>query len=182
VSLAAWWRANSKVQYIKWRRAAVFVGIFLPPIIYLATNWREEQKRMRGENQYIQNLAAEVQKLSQEGEKIFIWGRMPELYYFSQRLPASRFITSNFVVGMNTYNYNDRDAQDNNAIGSRKLDWLLRDLAANRPRLIIDTSPQNFRQYGKYPLAEMAPLQDFLQKNYRLAKTIDRLAIYATKF
>ncbi len=182
VSLAAWWQGNSNAKHVKRLRAAILAGIFMPPIIYLATNWREEQKRMQGENLYFQNLATEVQKLSVEGEKIFVWGRMPELYYFSQRLPASRFITSNFVVGMNTYNYNDRDAQYDNAIGSRMLDWLLIDLAANHPKLIIDTSPQNFRQYGKYPLAEMAPLQDFLQKNYRLAKTIDRLAIYAAKF
>lgn len=182
VSLAAWWQANGKVKYIKWRRAAVLAGIFLPPVIYLTTNWREEQKRMRGENLYFQNLATEVQKLSVEGEKIFIWGRMPELYYFSQRLPASRFITTNFVVGMNTYNYKDRAAQYGHIIGSQMSDWLLSDLAANRPQLIIDTAPQNFRQYGKYPLAEMAPLRDFLQENYRLAKTIDRLAIYAVKF
>ncbi|MCI0693113.1 glycosyltransferase family 39 protein [candidate division KSB1 bacterium] len=182
VSLAAWWRANGKVHYIKWRRVAVLVGIFLPPIIYLATNWREEQKRRRGENQYIQNLAMEVQKLSGDGDKIFIWGRIPELYYFSQRLPASRFITCNFVVGMNTYNYNDRAAQYDYAMGPRLLDWLLHDLAVNRPKLIIDTSPQNFRQYGKYPLAEMAPLRDFLQRNYRMAKTIDRMAIYAAEF
>ncbi|MGH7595912.1 MAG: ArnT family glycosyltransferase [bacterium] len=182
VSLTVWWRANGNVKYAKWRRAAVRVGIFLPPIIYLATNWQEEQKRMEGENRYFQNLAAEVRKLSEEGEKIFVWGRMPELYYFSQRLPASRFITSNFVVGMNTYNYKDRTARYDHAMGSRMSDWLLNDLAANRPQLIIDTSPQNFRQYGKYSLAGMALLQDFLQKNYRLAKTIDRLAIYKAKF
>ncbi|MGH7454279.1 MAG: hypothetical protein ACRENG_23190, partial [bacterium] len=182
VSLTAWWQASGSVKYVKWQRAIVLAGIFMPPIIYLATNWREEQKRMQGENLYFQNLATEVQKLSVEGEKIFVWGRMPELYYFSQRLPASRFITSNFVVGMNTYNYNDRAVQYDHVMGSRLLDWLLNDLAANRPNLIIDTSPQNFRQYGKYPLAEMAPLQDFLRKNYRLAKTIDRLAIYEAKF
>jgi 4-amino-4-deoxy-L-arabinose transferase-like glycosyltransferase len=182
VSLVAWWEASDKVKYVKWRRAVVLSGIFLPPLIYLPTNWREEQKRMQGENLYFQNLAVEVQKLSGEEEKIFIWGRMPELYYFSRRLPASRFITSNFVVGMNTYNYKDRDAQDEHVMEARLLDWLLSDLMVNRPQLIIDTSPQNFRQYGKYPLAEMAPLQDFLQKNYRVAKFIDRLVIYTAEF
>lgn len=100
---------------------------------------------MQGENQYVQNLATEVRKLSGEEDKIFIWGRMPELYYFSQRLPASRFITSNFVVGMNTYNYSERTARYDPAAWSRMSDWLLNDLAANRPQLIIDTSPQNFR-------------------------------------
>jgi 4-amino-4-deoxy-L-arabinose transferase-like glycosyltransferase len=182
VSLTAWWEANGTVKYAQWQRAAVIAGIFLLPLIYLATNWREEQKRMQGENRYCQNLAMEVQKLSREDDKIFIWGRMPELYYFSQRLPASRFITCNFVVGMNTYNYYAKTANDKSADYAPMVNWLLNDLAANRPRLIIDTSPQNFRQYGKYPLAEMAPLRDFVQKNYRLAKTIDRLTIYAAKF
>jgi 4-amino-4-deoxy-L-arabinose transferase-like glycosyltransferase len=182
VSFAAWWQASGTIKYMKCQRAVVLAGIFLPPLIYLATNWREEQKRMQEENRYFQNLAIEVRKLSGKEDKIFIWGRMPELYYFSQRLPASRFITSNFVVGMNTYNYSERTARYDRAAWSRLSDWLLNDLAANRPQLIIDTSPQNFRQYGKYPISEPAPLRDFLNQNYRLVKTIDRVAIYEANF
>ena len=182
VSLAAWWQKSGSAKYVRRLRAVVLSGIFIPPVIYLATNWREEQKRMQGENRYFQDLATEVRKLSAAGDKIFIWGRMPELYYFSQRLPASRFITSNFVVGMNTYNYSERTTRYDRAAWSRLSDWLLNDFAANRPKLIIDTSPQNFRQYGKYPISIVASLRDFLNQNYRLVKTIDRVAIYAANF
>jgi 4-amino-4-deoxy-L-arabinose transferase-like glycosyltransferase len=181
VSLTAWWQKSGSVHYVRRLRAVVLAGIFLPPIIYLATNWREELKRMQGENRYFQNLASEVSKLSEAGDKIFIWGRMPELYYFSRRLPASRFITGNFMVGMNTYNYSERTARYDRAAWSRMWDWLLYDLAANRPKLIVDTSPQNFRQFGKYPISDIAPLDDFLKKNYRLAKTIDFLKIYESR-
>ncbi len=182
VSLAAWWQTSASMKYVTRLRVVVLAGIFIPPVIYLATNWWEEQKRMQGENRYFQNLAIEVRKLSKAGDKIFIWGRIPKLYYFSKRLPASRFITSNFVVGMNTYNYSERTARYDRAAWSRMWDWLLYDLATNRPKLIIDTSPQNFRQYGKYPISAEVSLRDFMHKNYHLVKSIDRVAIYVINF
>jgi len=59
---------------------------------------------------------------------------------------------------------------------------LMNDLIKNRPKLIIDTAPQNFRQFGKYPISAIAPLQHFLNNNYHLVATLDRLAIYAAEF
>jgi len=177
VAIVDWWP-----QTVGWKRAAVLAGIIIPPIIYLGVNWREEQKRMNGENRYFQTIAAEVRKLSAPSDKIFIWGRMPELYYFSQRLPASRFITGNFVVGMTTYNFADTSARYDSSRMAPMLSLLMDDLIKNRPRLIIDTAPQNFRQFGKYPISDIASLQEFINKNYRLAAALDRLAIYAAEF
>ena len=177
-SIADWW----PVCDMKWKRLIVLAGIVIPPIIYLWVNWQEEQKRMQRENQYFQSIAAEVRKLSAEDDKIFVWGRMPELYYFSRRLPATRFITGNFIVGMTTYNFEDPAVRYNNAQTSPGLDWLMDDLIENPPKLIIDTAPQNFRQYGKYPISDIAPLREFIGKNYHLVASIDRLAIYAAQF
>jgi hypothetical protein len=126
----------------------------------------------------LQGIAAEVRKLTSDRDKIFIWGRMPEVYYFSQRLPASRFITANFVIGMTTYNYHNNKVAIDTSGASPIGDALLNDLIANRPQLIINTAPQNFRQYGKYPIAAFPRFYDFLHTNYRLAKTIDGLQIY----
>jgi hypothetical protein len=177
VAIIAWWP-----QTVGWKRAAVLAGIIIPPIIYLGVNWREEQKRMNGENRYCETIAAEVQKHSAPADRIFIWGRMPELYYFSQRLPASRFIACSFVVGMTTYNFTDPSARYDSSRSAPMLSMLMDDLTKNHPKLIIDTAPQNFRQFGKYPISGIASLQEFINKNYRLAATLDRLAIYAAEF
>jgi len=182
VAIVDWWPAHDSTSNAKWKRRAVLAGIIIPPIIYLGVNWREEQKRMNGENRYFQTIAAEVRKLSAPADKIFIWGRMPELYHFSQRLPASRFITSNFVVGMTTYNFADTSARYDSSRSAPMLSLLMNDLAKNRPKLIIDTAPQNFRQFGKYPISGIAPLQQIISKNYHLVATLDRLAIYAAEF
>jgi 4-amino-4-deoxy-L-arabinose transferase-like glycosyltransferase len=176
VAIVDWWP-----QTVGWKRAALLAGIIIPPIIYLGVNWREEQKRMNGENRYFQTIAVEVRKLSSPDDKIFIWGRMSELYYFSQRLPASRFITSNFVVGMTTYNFADTSARYDSSRMAPMMSLLMDDLVKNRPRLIIDTAPQNFRQFGKYPISAIAPLQEFIDKNYRFAAALDRLAIYTAE-
>jgi len=182
VAIIDWSLAHDSTPNVKWKRRAVLAGIIIPPIIYLGVNWREEQKRMNGENRYFQSIATEVQKLSAPADKIFIWGRMPELYYFSQRLPASRFITGNFVVGMTTYNFADTSARYDSSQMAPMLNLLLKDLAKNHPKLIIDTAPQNIRQFGKYPISGIAPLQHFISNNYHLVATLDRLAIYAAEF
>jgi len=182
VAIIDWWPAHNSTQNAGWKRRAVLAGIIIPPIIYLGVNWREEQKRVNGENRYFQTIAAEVRELSAPADKIFIWGRMPELYYFAQRLPASRFITSNFVVGMTTYNFTDTSARYDSSRMAPMLSLLVDDLVKNRPRLIIDTAPQNFRQFGKYPISDIASLQQFIDKNYRLITTLDRLKIYAAEF
>jgi len=182
VAMVDWWPAHDSTPNAKWKRRAVLAGIIIPPIIYLGVNWREEQKRLNGENRYFQTIAAEVQKLSAPTDKIFIWGRIPELYYFSQRLPASRFITSNFVVGMTTYNFADTAARYDSSRAAPMLNLLMDDLTKNHPKLIIDTAPQNFRQFGKYPISGIAPLREFIDKNYRLVAALDRLVIYAAEF
>jgi hypothetical protein len=145
----------------------------------LGVNWQEELKRDRLVNQPIRAIAAEVQELSSNQDKIFIWGRMPELYYFSRRAPASRFIT--FLVWMNMYNYREKNPQVNSDAFAPIWDLLLADLTHKRPKLIIDTAPHDFRYFGRYPLSEFPRLHDFINKNYRLARSIDRFEIYQSK-
>jgi hypothetical protein len=178
-SIVAWRQKSRSLPLGKWQRAFVLAGIVIPPVIYLGANWREELKRVNGENQYMQALAVKVQQRSADGDPIFVWGRMPELYYFSRRLPASRFITCNFLVGMTTYDYYEKNAKPDSAFSSPIWDSLFSDLARNRPKLIIDTSPRNFRQYGKYPISEFPRLHDYLSRHYHLVETIDQLSIYS---
>jgi hypothetical protein len=64
-----------------------------------------EWRRNEEENALPRRISAHVREQVRPDESVFIWGRMPEVYYFARRRPASRFFTSNFLVGMNTYNY-----------------------------------------------------------------------------
>ncbi len=181
-ALSEWRQKSAALKFANWKRGFVLAAIVLPPTIYLIVNWQVELKRMTHEHQLFRMLAEDVRQQTSEADKIFVWGRMPELYYFSQRLPASRFITCNFVVGMTTYNYDDREARMVDAGFSRAGELLLKDLQHNRPKLIIDTSPLDFRQYGKYPVSAFPRLQDFLRENYRALKNSSGLEIYEARF
>jgi 4-amino-4-deoxy-L-arabinose transferase-like glycosyltransferase len=176
-----WWRESGTRRFAKWRRGIVFAGIVAPPLIYLGTNWQEELKRMEQVNRFLQQIAAEVQQLTSEEDRVFIWGKMHEVYYFSRRLPGSRFVTCDFIAGMNAYNYNDETARMGDIEGSPIAAQLFDDLHNNRPKLVINTSPLNFRQYGIYPVSDFPRLHDFINRNYRLAKTIGPLEIYEFK-
>jgi len=115
-------------------------------------------------------------------EKIFVWGRAPEIYYFSETLPASRFIACNFIVGMTTYNYKNLDVDINKDINEQAWGWFMDDLQKNKPYIIIDTAVSNFRQYGKYKISYYSQLKNFIQINYNLDKTIEQWDIYSRKF
>ena len=175
-SIVEWWRESKAIKFAKLKRSLAVAGIAIPPLIYLEVNWREELKRDRWVSQPIRSISAEVQKLSSNKDKIFVWGRMPELYYFSRRLPASRFIS--FLVWMNSYDYREKNSAVNSDAFAPIEDLLLADLTRMRPKIIIDTAPPDFRYFGKYTLSEFPRLQNFVDKNYRLVRTIDRFEIY----
>jgi len=177
VTLADWWNSSKAAKHGGIKRVVVIAGILVPPLIYLGENWQEELQRMREENANYQMLAQRISHLTSAEERIFVWGRVPELYYFGRRLPASRFIACNFVVGMNTYNYYDAEAsmpEVNDAIW----DSLMQDLTEHRPRIIVDTAPANLRQFGKYPIARFRRLQDRVQEHYEAIDTLNQVVIY----
>jgi hypothetical protein len=179
--LAAWWSRAGSALGATWKRGLIVAALAIPPMVYLVVNWQEELRRMNGEPIFVQEVAAAVQGLTTEDERIVVWGRMPELYYFAERLPGTRFITVDWIVGMNPYNYADGNARLKNGGESPIGNLFLADLTANRPKLIIDTSPENFRNYGRYPTADFPRFRQFIDRNYRRRQTVGRSVIYEIK-
>ena len=77
-------------------------------------------------------------------DKILVWGSEPEIYWASNRLPATRFLTTpTFLTG----NHPGRPADeiDTDADTARNWEYFYEDFTADPPRYLLDTSPSKLR-------------------------------------
>jgi 4-amino-4-deoxy-L-arabinose transferase-like glycosyltransferase len=99
-------------------------------------------------------------------ETIFVWGFNPDIYLYTQRPPASRFVYCSFLTGLIPWTNLAPEKDTRYAIVPGAMDQLLSDLERARPAFIVDCSVGPHRRFEKYPLAEFAPLSDYVTKNY----------------
>ncbi len=103
-------------------------------------------------------------------ERIFVWGYHPDLYLFSDRRPASRFVYASFLSGLIPWT-NTAPGQDTAyAIVPGARATLLRELDAARPVFVVDCSAGPNRWWNKYPLGTFPGLRDWLAENYVVAE------------
>ncbi len=109
---------------------------------------------------------------------IQVWGSVPEIYWASDKLPATRFLTiPTFLTGHHP------GRPDNVSAGidaNAHLSWryFLQDFAAHPPRYLLDTSPANVRGAKFYPISEFPAFAAIVHDQYRYVRSIDHIAIY----
>jgi len=172
---------NNITNSINFKKIIIIMVIISVPLFSLCRSWRE-RIRAYAEDETIIKISESIEQNSNMEDKIFCWGIMPELFVHTKRLPASRFVASNFLVGKNTYN--------NYISASKKLtlkSWnffkkdLMLDLEKNRPRIIVDTSTGNWKNFGFYQVRNYPELVIFIEKNYSKISVIDKMVIYSYK-
>ena len=112
-------------------------------------------------------------------DRIFVWGHMPEIYWASDRRPASRFITSGFPIG----DWGSRPAGDesSNVPTPGAFALMMDELRAGHPRYVLDTTPAAFRGSQYSPMSKFPELRRFVDSYYEYVRTIDGIAIYESR-
>jgi 4-amino-4-deoxy-L-arabinose transferase-like glycosyltransferase len=111
-------------------------------------------------------------------DRILVWGSEPEIYWASNRLPATRFLTTpTFLTG----NHPGRPADDTDVDANTEQNWqyFYEDFFADPPRYLLDTSPAKLR--GAHPIAKFPAFAELVKQQYRYVRTIDDVAIYIRK-
>jgi 4-amino-4-deoxy-L-arabinose transferase-like glycosyltransferase len=113
-------------------------------------------------------------------DRIAVWGSVPEIYWASNRRPATRFLTtSGFLADVNPGRPGtDADPKDVDPV---MWQYFYQDLAKHPPRFVIDTSPARIRGAQYAPIGEFPKLQKFMDDDYRYVRSIDKIAIYEHK-
>jgi 4-amino-4-deoxy-L-arabinose transferase-like glycosyltransferase len=109
-------------------------------------------------------------------DRVLVWGSVPEIYWASNRRPATRYITASFLAG----NYPGRPAADVAPEKSSTLlwNWFYEDLAAKQPRYILDTAPAHIRGAEYTPINRFPRLEAIVSTLYKYTGTIDGITVY----
>jgi MFS family permease len=109
-------------------------------------------------------------------DRIFVWGHMPEIYWASNRRPASRFFSSGFILG----DWGSRPAGDTstNVPTPGAFALMMDDLRMQPPRVVLDTTPAAFRGSQYSPMSKYPELRGFVDSRYEYVRTIDGISIY----
>lgn len=117
-----------------------------------------------------------IEANASDTERILVWGALPEVYWASNRRPATRFASNSFVTG----HWGGRPKGDLSAdlATPDALGQFLADFAAHPPRYVIDTSPAAIRDAQYYPLSRFPSIDALVRANYRPVESIDGIEIY----
>jgi hypothetical protein len=120
-------------------------------------------------------MVQQIVKETRPNDRIFVWGSWPELYSFSNRRMATRFVSCSHLVG--GYSHRPREVRDT-AKSVIPESWVMfqADWEAHPPVLIIDTSTVD-RVWAPHPMTRYPVLRAFLGQ-YRIETVIDGDTIY----
>jgi 4-amino-4-deoxy-L-arabinose transferase-like glycosyltransferase len=121
-----------------------------------------------------------IKKHTNPQDRIFVWGWFTPIYVYSERAPSTRFVFTTIHTGY-------KPGRDSNEQDRADISWLLlpeawpmleTDLNREPPELIVDTSPGNYHDFGRYPMRDYPILRSFVERNCRLEKSIAGTDIY----
>ncbi len=168
LSLAVGWGVH---RLLHWRpQKFAFAGpmiagtLCLAILIQFANRYQIIDRELSGAKQYQLDYGTIVQRYTTPTERIFVWGYYPEIYFHAQRLPATRFVYTNYITGMIAWSNIDAMKKVEYAVSPGGWDKFYADFAKTPPALIVDT--KSGRNYVKFPIANRPPLWREINAHY----------------
>ena len=127
------------------------IALALLSLIVPAISWLTTVDTADGHNRELGQL---IQAHTRPSDRIFIWGYMPEMHVYAQRLPSTRYFYTNWVTGLVPWTNLDWLKDTKYAVIPGTPELLRSDFARRPPTMIVDTMSR--RGYLKYPLREQA--------------------------
>jgi 4-amino-4-deoxy-L-arabinose transferase-like glycosyltransferase len=154
----------------RWIRAGIIGAVALPAIGFLVGAFV-----VRTQTLNFLPIVQHIVKETTPNDRIFVWGSCPQLYSFSGRRMATRFVSCTHLVG--AYASRPREVTNKGkSLIPGTWDMFQADWEAHPPALIIDMSTVD-RFWAAHPMTRYPVLRAFLGK-YRLETVIDSKTIY----
>ena len=119
--------------------------------------------------------ARKIARETTPNDRIFVWGSSPQLYSFSDRRMATRFVSCSHLAG--AYASRPREVRDKGkTVIPGTWDMFQSDWKAHPPVLIIDTSAVD-QFWSKHPMTRYPVLRNYLP-GYRVESVINGETIY----
>jgi hypothetical protein len=162
-------------------RAVTVLLLVLPVAAFTMAGWvRITRAELDGLRPEVEAVASKVRSLTAPGDRIFVWGYWPQLYFNARRLPATRFVYAQTLAG---YVPGHPDSLDPAADTRHYViadHWRLwsEDMQRHPAELIVDTAPGAIHFWEKYPIRDYPPLQEMVSRSYRLEAEVAGVRIY----
>lgn len=168
------WRRQRDLPALPVSSRLVLVSLLIPYILFFGENvYRVKQFWTIGQRPDIQHAGMFVRKMSEPNDTLFVWGYYPELYFYSNRLNASRFVETHFLTGQLR-----ESSTSANAGESQLWQWLWNDLQRSEPRWIIDSSAMPVSWRYLHGMAEYPAFEQHVQTHYRERKRYGLIVLY----
>jgi hypothetical protein len=105
---------------------------------------------------------------TQPMDRIVVWGFSPAVYWYADRLPASRFLWSDVLVGRMPGLQRELEATIDFTQYERPELWdmFYGDLAKTPPAYIIDMAPTGMHNYQNFPMSKYPELMAYVHARY----------------
>jgi hypothetical protein len=119
-------------------------------------------------------IAAAVDARANPADRIFVWGQFPQIYWASDRRPATRLLTAGFLTGFS-------GGRSKQLVGPQYAvpgawDDFEADLAAHPPALIVDAS-----QGTVFAVGGFREFATYLNENYTPVESVDGVVLYVRR-
>src|SRR5215813_9969294 len=157
-------------QSWRWIRIAIIAAATLPAIGFLI-----EAFAVRKQTLNFSPVVQQIVKETRPSDRIFVWGSTPEIYSFSDRRMATRFVSCTHLVG--AYASRPHEVRDKGqTVIPESWKMFKADWEAHPPELIIDMSTAD-PFWATHPMTRYPALRSFLGQ-YRVESVIDGKTIY----
>ncbi len=154
----------------RWTRAGIIGAAALPAIGFLTVAFATRVKDLD-----FLPIVQHIVKETTPNDRIFVWGSSPQLYSFSGRRMATRFVSCTHLVG--AYAARPREVKDRaESVIPGSWEMFRRDWEAHPPALIVDLSTV-VPGWATHPMTRYPVLRAFLGK-YRVETVINGKTIY----
>lgn len=177
------WFKITELEIKRWRTNLLAISFIIIPLIFSSVHWWSYFSRwFEPREPVIKELTDEVIKRTSERDKIFIWGYFSYPYYFANRLPATRFVTCQYIVPYwekkmaGATEFSISEMMNRHELAYKQL---MDDLLKYTPKLIIDTTnSHDFTYWLPFDMKNFREYQTLVTTHYHHVKDIRGMAIY----
>ncbi|MFH0800097.1 MAG: glycosyltransferase family 39 protein [Pseudomonadota bacterium] len=165
----------------KWSRRAILKWIILPAVGFTVARFFIPQiNRAAGEDNLddYRPIAAYVASQTAPADRVVAWGYAPLIYWYSERLPATRFFWSDALTGRVPGLKGGIPSETAAYVNPVAWEMFMEDIRRHRPAYIIDTSPSGLHDYQYYPILAYSRLMEYIEGHYRGETTISGAVFY----
>ena len=148
---------------------------FIYPILAQKYNWHNLSTE--------QKIADFLKQNSAPTDKVLVWGVSPAIYVLADRLPATRYLWSDTLVGRLPGIPASQLGKIDSSQFINKESWkfFLEDIKNSNPKFIIDCASGNLRDYASFPMEKFQEMNEIIKSQYLVETKINGINIYIRK-